>query len=61
MGKWARTSRDLEAMTWAEFRELSMSKYFPGIAKAQKFIKMKQGARTVMDYVTRFTKLAPIG
>ena len=49
MGKWARTSRDLEAMTWAEFWELSMSKYFPGIAKAQKFIELKQGARTVMD------------
>ena len=49
MEKWARTSIDLEAMTWAEFRELSMSKYFLGIAKAQKFIELKQGARTVMD------------
>ena len=24
----AKTSRDLEAMTWAEFQELFMSKYF---------------------------------
>ena len=38
-----------------------MSKYFPGIAKVQKFIELKQGARTVMDYLTRFTELASIG
>ena len=25
---WAKTSRDLEAMTWAEFHELFMGKYF---------------------------------
>ena len=56
--KWARTSRDLEAMTWAEFQELFMGKYFPEIAKAQEFLELKQGAMTVMDYVTRFTKLA---
>ena len=56
--KWARTSRDLEVMTWAEFQELFMGKYFPEIAKAQEFLKLKQGAMTVMDYVTRFTKLA---
>ena len=26
--KWGRTSRDLEAMTWAEFQELFMGMYF---------------------------------
>ena len=56
--KWARTSRDLEAMTWAEFQELFMGKYFLEIAKAQEFLELKQGAMTVMDYVTRFTELA---
>ena len=56
--KWARTSRDLEAMTWAEFQELFMGKYFPEIAKAQEFLELKQGAMTVMDYATRFTELA---
>ena len=56
--KWARTSRDLEAMTWAEFQELFMGKYFPEIAKAREFLELKQGAMTVMDYVTRFTELA---
>ena len=59
--RWARTSRDLEAMTWAEFQELFMSKYFPETAryaKAQEFLELKQGATTVMDYVAIFTELA---
>ena len=38
--KWARTSRDLEAMTWAEFQELLMGKYFPEVAKAQEFLEL---------------------
>ena len=60
--RWARTSRDLEAMTWAEFQELFMGKYFPDItrhANAQEFLELKQGVMTVMDYVARFTELAP--
>ena len=59
--RWARTSRDLEVMTWADFQELFMGKYFPEItshAKAQEFLELKQGATTVMDYMTRFTELA---
>ena len=59
--KWAKTSRDLEAMTWVEFQELFMGKYFPETArhaKAQEFLELKQGATTVMDYVARFTELA---
>ena len=58
---WAKTSRDLEAMTWAEFQELFMGKYFPDTArheKAQEFLELKQGTMTVMYYVARFTKLA---
>ena len=58
--RWARTSRDLEAMTWAEFQELFMCKYFPETArhaKAQEFLKLKQEATTMMDYVARFTEL----
>ena len=38
-----------------------MGKHFPGIAKAQEFLELKQGAMTGMDYVTRFTELALIG
>ena len=48
-------------MTWAEFPELFMGKYFPATvrhAKAQKFLELKQGAMTVMEYVARFTELA---
>ena len=59
--KWARTSRDLEAMTWAEFQELFMGKYFPDTArhaKAQEFLELKQEVMTVMDYVARFIELA---
>ena len=50
--KWAKTSRDLEAMTWAEFHDLFMGKYFPDTArheKAQEFLELKQGTMNVMD------------
>ena len=43
---WAKNSRDLEAMTWVEFQELFMGKYFPDTArhaKAQEFLELKQG------------------
>ena len=59
--RWARTSRDLEVMTWAEIQKLFMGKYFPETArhaKAQEFLELKQGATTVMDYMARFTELA---
>ena len=59
--RWARTSRDLEVMTLAEFQELFMGKCFPETArhaKAQEFLELKQGAMTMIDYVARFTKLA---
>ena len=58
--KWARTSRDLEAMTWAEFQEMFMGTYFPNTtrhAKAQEFLELKQGIMNVMEYVARFTEL----
>ena len=38
-----------------------MGKYFPNTthhAKAQKFLELKQGTMTMMDYVARFTELA---
>ena len=33
---WVKTSRDLEAMTWAEFHGLFMSKYFSTTTKHAK-------------------------
>ena len=59
--KWARTSRDLEAMTWEKFQDLFMGKYFSDTArhaKAQEFLELKQGTMNVMEYVVRFTELA---
>ena len=59
--RWVRAFRDLEALTWAEFQELFMGKYFLETAKhakAQEFLELKQGATIVMDYVARFTELA---
>ena len=41
---WVKTSRDLEAMTWAEFHDLFMGKYFPDTtrqARAQEFLELK--------------------
>ena len=58
---WAKTSRDLKAMTWTEFHELFMGKYFPDTArhaKAQEFLELRQGTMTVMEYVAIFTELA---
>ena len=58
---WAKTSRDLKVMTWAEFQELFMGKYFPDTArhaKAQEFLGLKQGMMIVIEYVARFTELA---
>ena len=48
---WVKTSRDLEAMTWAEFHELFISKYFPATsrhAKAREFLEQKQRTMKVM-------------
>ena len=48
-------------MTWAEFHELFMGKYFLATArhaKAQEFLELKQGTMTVMEYAAKFTELA---
>ena len=39
---WVKTSRNLEAMTWGDFQELFMNKFFPAsarYAKAQEFLE----------------------
>ena len=48
-------------MTWAEFHDRFMGKYFSDTAchaKAQEFLELKQGTMTVLEYVVRFTELA---
>ena len=59
-----KTFRNLEAMTWGDFRELFMSKFFPASsrhAKAREFLELKQGAMIFMEYVAKFIELARFG
>ena len=61
MVKWVKASRNLKAMTWEEFCELLMGKYFPTFArhaKTQEFLELKQWTMIVLEYVAKFTKLA---
>ena len=61
---WAKVSRDLETMTWGDFQELFMSKFFPASArhaKARDFLELRQGGGTVLEYVAKFTELARFG
>ena len=58
---WVKASRSLEAITWEEFRELFMGKYFLASArhvKAREFLELKQGTMTVLEFVAKFTELA---
>ena len=48
-------------MTWEEFRELFMSKFFLASArhaKAREFLELKQVSMTMLEYVAKFTELA---
>ena len=61
---WVKVSRDPETMTWGEFRELFMDKFFPASGrhvKAREFLDLKQGSMTVLEYIAKFTKLARFG
>ena len=56
-----KTSRDLEEMTWEEFRGLFMEKYFSASArhtKAREFLELRQGTMTVLEYMAKFIELA---
>ena len=62
--EWVTTSRDLETMTWDDFRRLFMGKYFSAYArhaKAREFLELRQGTMTIIEYVARFTELARFG
>ena len=45
-------------MTWAEFHDLFMGKYFSATARHTKAQELRQGTMTVMEYVARFIELA---
>ena len=58
---WVKASRNLEAITWKEFCELFMGKYFSEYArhaKAREFLELKRGIMTMLEYVAKFTELA---
>ena len=57
---WVKTSRNVEAMTWVDFRELFMRKFFLASArhvKAREFLDLWQGNMTMLQYVAKFTEL----
>ena len=61
---WVKVSRDSETVTWEEFREIFMDKFFPASArhaKVREFFELKQGSMTVLEYVAKFTELARFG
>ena len=61
---WIKVSRDLEMMTWGEFRELFMSKFFLASArhaKAREFFELKQESVIVIEYIAKFTELERFG
>ena len=56
-----KTSKIVEAMTWVDFKELFMSKFFPVSArhvKAREFLDLWQGDMIILEYMARFTELA---
>ena len=58
---WVNALRNLEAMTWEEFHELFMGKYFLAFsqhAKAREFLELNQGTITLLKYMAKFTELA---
>ena len=58
---WIKVSKDLETMTWEEFRELFPSMFFTTStrnANAREFLELKKGSMTVLEYVAKFTELA---
>ena len=51
----------MEAMTWEEFHDLFMGKYFSTSVrheKAREFLELKQGTMIVLEYVAKFIELA---
>ena len=51
-------------MTWGEFRELFMGKFFHASArhaKARQFLELKQGNMTVLEYLAKCTELERFG
>ena len=58
---WVKALRNLKAMTWEEFCELFMGKYFLASArhaKTREFLELKHWTMIVLEYMAKFTELA---
>ncbi|XP_028114164.1 uncharacterized protein LOC114312152 [Camellia sinensis] len=56
-----KNSRDTTSMTWAQFKELFLRKYFPNTVRQERiwqFQTLKQGEMSVTQYVAKFEELA---
>ncbi|XP_028087684.1 uncharacterized protein LOC114288380 [Camellia sinensis] len=60
-GSLMKNSRDTTSMTWAQFKELFLRKYFPNTVRQERiwqFQTLKQGEMSVTQYVAKFEELA---
>ncbi|KAK9912418.1 hypothetical protein M0R45_036284 [Rubus argutus] len=63
-GYWwdlVKRTRDVESMTWDDFEQLFLNRYFPKAirdAKVQEFVKLTQGEMTVFQYDSKFIELS---
>ncbi|KAL8494365.1 hypothetical protein ACS0TY_025252 [Phlomoides rotata] len=54
-------TEDRHALTWVDFKEAVMARYFPQVLKDRKeheFITLKQGTSSVTEYERRFNRLS---
>ncbi|XP_024018743.1 uncharacterized protein LOC112090813 [Morus notabilis] len=59
--KWIRRMRDVEGMTWEQFKVLFNEHFFPPSyrdEKAMEFMGLQQGDMTVRDYKAKFNELS---
>ncbi|XP_028063784.1 uncharacterized protein LOC114266999 [Camellia sinensis] len=56
-----RSTRQVETLTWRQFEDLFMEKYFPNSLRQeiiQEFLRLKQGKMSVTQYANRFEALS---
>ncbi|XP_074377139.1 uncharacterized protein LOC141718659 [Apium graveolens] len=52
---------EVQLVTWTRFKELFLEKYYPRYMQKQmemKFLELKQGSMTVLEYEKKFTDLS---
>ncbi|XP_028112032.1 uncharacterized protein LOC114310284 [Camellia sinensis] len=57
-----KSTRQVETLTWRQFEDLFMEKYFPNSLRQemiQEFLQLKQGKMSVAQYANRFEALSP--